>query len=408
MRGPVDVVAEHSSCRRQDCDHGVRPGNGEARVEHALQQLAALGQRVWLDDLRRQWLIDGTIVRLIEGDAVTGMTSNPSIFEKAITGQRDYDDAVTRLLRAAVPAPQICEQLVIEDIRAAADLLLPVHRSRGGDDGFVSLEISPHLADDAAASVAEGQRLWKLVDRPNLMIKVPATPAGLGVIRALTAAGINVNVTLLFGVADYRAVAEAYWSGLESRQRHTSAPLGSIRSVASFFVSRIDTLVDAKLDAVGLPAATALRGTTAIACARLAYQEYLRGLKTQRWMQLAARGAQPQRLLWASVSTKDRAYRDLKYVEPLIAPDTIVTMPIATLAAFRDHGRPSVGIDDDLENARAVGSRLSPLGIRLDDLARELLTDGVRRFVASHDRLLAALARYAMDITKGGLTRGHP
>ena len=372
-----------------------------------LRHLASRGQSIWLDDLHRGLIESGELDRLIREDGVAGLTSNPAILAQALRGRAEYREAVRAARGRRESAQAIFEALAIADVRSAADSFRPVYEATGAQDGYVSMEVSPLLADDAPGTSAEARALWQRIGRPNVMIKVPATPAGLEAIPDLLVAGINLNVTLLFSVRRHAAVIEGFFDALEVRLRR-GEPLQGVASVASFFVSRIDTLVDARLDAVGTTVATALRGTTAIACAKLAYQEYLRGLKTQRWMQLAALGAQPQRLLWASVSTKDRAYHDLKYVEPLIAPDTIVTMPIATLAAFRDHGRPSVGIDDDLEGVRAVGSRLAPLGIRLDDLARELLTDGVRRFVASHDRLLAALARYAMDITKGGLTRGHP
>jgi transaldolase len=272
----------------------------------------------------------------------------------------------------------------------------------------VSLEVSPHLAYDAEASIAEGRRLWEQVARPNLMIKVPATGPGLRAIRALTAAGINVNVTLLFSVARYRDVAEAYVAGLELRQLLHGGPLTPVHSVASFFLSRIDTLIDPRLDAIGTPTAAALRGTAAVACASLAYQEYRQSLRSPRWMTLAALGAQPQHLLWASTSTKDKAYCDLKYVESLIAADTINTMPADTLAAFRDHGNPAVYIDDDLENARALNARLASFGIRLDEVAGELQADGVRKFVASYDRLLAALAQRAADFAPPGQPHGHP
>lgn len=372
-----------------------------------LHRLAALGQSIWLDDLRRAWLTDGTLARLIAEDAVTGVTSNPTIFERAITQHSDYDAAIARLAREASPVQQIYESLAIEDGRGAADLLRPVHQKSDGRDGFVSVEISPHFAYDAEASIAEGRRLWERVGRQNLMIKVPATGSGLLALRALTVAGINVNATLLFSVARYRAVADAYMAGLEARQRLHVGPLAPVHSVASFFLSRIDTLIDPRLDAIGTPAAKALSGAAAVSCATLAYQEYWQILRTPRWRALAALGAQPQRLLWASTSTKENAHSDLRYIESLVAPQTINAMPAATLAAFRGHGHPAVRIDDDLENVRALKARLAWFGIRLDEIAGELQAQGLRKFVASYDRLLAALAQRATDFGPAGHAHGQ-
>jgi transaldolase len=297
------------------------------------------------------------------------------------------------LARLKITAQELYERLAIADIRATAGLLRPVHQKSQGLDGYVSLEVSPHLAYDTEATLVEAQRLWAQVARPNLMIKVPATRPGLRAIRPLIAAGVNVNVTLLFSVERYREVAEAYMAGLEDRQRAGGGPLGGVASVASFFLSRIDTLIDACLDDIGTSPAAALRGAAAVSCARLAYQEYRRLVSTPRWNALAAFGARPQRLLWASTSTKNKAYSDLKYVEALIAADTVNTMPADTLAAFRDHGDAAVRIEEDLEAARALGARLASLGIHLDEVAQRLEEEGVSKFVHPYDKLLAALGR---------------
>jgi transaldolase len=356
-----------------------------------LLALEDLGQSVWIDDIRRAWLRDGTLARLIAEDGVRGVTSNPAIFEKAITRHDDYAADIARLSRPSRSAPALYETLVVDDIRAAADQLRPVFASSAGRDGFVSLEVSPHLAHDTDATVSDAQRLWDAVARPNLMIKVPATTAGLPAIRRLAALGLNVNVTLLFSVSRYRAVADAYLSGLEDRLRDGHALGGGSASVASFFVSRIDTWVDARLDALATRQAAALRGTAAIGCARLAFQEFRRLLATPRWRALEDLGARPQRLLWASTGTKDRAYSDVRYVDALIGPDTVNTMPMATLDAFRDHGDPAVRVDAESEAAGALPAALAALGIDLDEMARDLELDGVRQFVEAHDRLLAAL-----------------
>jgi len=358
--------------------------------KNPLRRLSAFGQSIWLDDIRRNWLADGTLARLIADDAVTGVTSNPAIFEKAIAGHHDYNNAIAGLVRQGRNALEIYEALVVEDVQRAAELLRGVYEETRGRDGYVSLEVSPRLAHDTAATIAEAQRLWARVARPNLMIKVPATDAGLPAIRELIASGINVNVTLLFSVARYHEVASAYLDGLDTR-RQAGGPLAGVTSVASFFLSRIDTLVDSQLDALGTPDARSLRGETAIACARLAYQYCKEWLASPRWRALAATGGRPQRLLWASTSTKNKSYSDVKYVESLIGPDTVNTLPIETLEAYRDHGDPAVRIEieDGLDFARALPGRLAILGIDLDAVAQQLEAEGVRKFVEPYDRLLA-------------------
>jgi transaldolase len=361
-----------------------------------LRALEGLGQSVWIDDIHRSWLDDGTMLRLVADDGVSGVTSNPAIFEKAIAEGDEYAEPVARLAGTGASPAEIYEALVLADLRAAADLLHPVWVSSAGADGHASLEVSPHLADDTGATLREARRLWHALDRPNAMIKVPATAAGLPAISTLLAEGINVNVTLLFGLSRYREVVDSFLAGLERRAQAGRSTEG-VASVASFFVSRIDTLVDARLDAFGTAEAGARRGKAAIASARLAYAVYREWTASGRWRRLAALGARPQRLLWASTSTKDPRYEDTRYVEALIGPQTVNTMPRATLEAYRDHGRPAVRLEDDLEDARAVQRALSRLGIDPDEVSGELEREGVRKFVEPFDRLQALLARRARE-----------
>lgn len=349
--------------------------------------LNRLGQSVWLDDLRRGWLQDGTLARLVQEDGLAGVTSNPAIFAKAMIDGEAYEAAISALEAEDASAKAIYDALTLEDVAGAADLFRPVYDASGGRDGFVSLEVSPHLAYDAPATIAEARRLWEQLGRPNVMIKVPGTLPGLEAITELLAGGVNVNVTLLFSVPRYRRVVEAFLTGVERRvdAGHPAAP---VASVASFFLSRIDTLVDRRLDQQGSDAAGALRGQAAIACARLAYGHFREWTRDARWRALAERGARPQRLLWASTSTKDARYSDVKYVEALVAPETVNTMPLETLVAYRDHGQPEVRIAEDLELAGALEPRLAGLGIDLDDVAGTLERDGVRKFIEPYDALL--------------------
>ncbi len=368
-----------------------------ALTDNRLRHLEALGQSLWLDYIERALLVNGELERLIRADGISGVTSNPAIFEKAIAQHAEYDAAIALLVRRNLSAQDIYEALAIEDVRRAADLLRGVYETSCGRDGYVSLEVSPHLADDTAATTAEAKRLWESVGRPNLMIKVPATRAGLPAIRQLIAAGINVNVTLLFGVARYREVAENYLAGLEDRLANGGA-LDRVASVASFFLSRIDTLADSFLDQDHREQARELRGQTAIACARLAYREYQELVRSARWQILAAHGARPQRLLWASTSTKDPAYDDLKYVEALIGPDTVNTLPPETLAAYRNHGNPALRLEQELEAARALPGQLAALGLELAAVSDELERQGVQKFIEPYERLLAILARRANEL----------
>ncbi|MDO8413688.1 MAG: transaldolase [Gallionellaceae bacterium] len=362
-----------------------------------LRQLEALGQSLWLDYIERTLLTEGELERLIRDDGISGVTSNPAIFEKAMTQHAEYDATIGQLARRGLNAQAIYEALAIEDVSRAANQLRGVYEASGGEDGYVSLEVSPKLTNDTAATVAEAQRLWHRVARPNLMIKVPATQAGLPAIRQLIAAGINVNVTLLFSVARYREVAESYLAGLEDRLANGSA-INHIASVASFFLSRIDTLVDGYLDRDGRAQTKTLRGRAAIACACLAYQEYQVLVRSARWQALVAHGARPQRLLWASTSTKDPAYDDVKYVEALIGPGTINTLPPETIAAYRDHGQPELRLEQDMEMAHALPGQLAALGIELDAVGKELERQGAQKFIEPYERLLAVLAQRADEL----------
>jgi transaldolase len=354
-----------------------------------LLKLRARGQSVWLDDIHRRLFSDGTLKRLIETDGLAGLTSNPAIFAAAIMQQPDYRQAVAQLLRQVKDSAQLYEAIVIDDIRQAADVFQPVHASSGGRDGFVSLEVSPHLAHDSQATIAEGLRLWRRLERPNVMIKVPGTRAGLEAVAELIASGVNVNVTLLFSPSRYRAVADAYLSGLEQRLRR-SEPVTAIDSVASFFVSRIDTLVDRLLDehaGQGRGEARSLRGRTSVACASRAYDIYREITASARWQALAQRGARPQRLLWASTSTKDPHYADVKYVEELLAPETVNTLPLATLEAYRDHGKLGPGLSASREDSARVLRELAHLGIDIERAAEQLESEAVAKFVEPFDRL---------------------
>ena len=368
-------------------------------MTNRLHALEAEGQAVWLDFLDRAFLAEGGLKRLIEQDAVTGVTSNPSIFEKAIGHGRDYDDDIAALVRyGEMSVTDIYEHLAIADIRAAADDLRPVHDRLDGADGFASIEVSPFLAGSTRGTIDEARRLWSAVDRPNLMVKVPGTQAGVPAVRALTADGVNVNITLLFAIDMYKAVAEAFLAGLEDRVAK-GEDISRISSVASFFVSRIDTRIDAAIDArvkAGDPdsaALAALRGKVAIANAKLAYQYYLELVAGDRWRALAARGARPQRLLWASTGTKDPAYSDVLYVETLIGRDTINTMPPKTIEAFLDHGIAAPSLMADIEDERHVLSEAERLGLDLPGVTAALVADGVEKFCDAADALLGAIAR---------------
>jgi transaldolase len=346
------------------------------------------GQAVWLDYIERDLVTGGGLARLVAEDGIRGVTSNPSIFHQAITGGAAYREAIRTLLteQPAMSTNALYEALAIEDIRGAADVLRPVWEDSGGADGFVSLEVSPGLADDTAGTVAEARRLWREVDRANLMIKVPATAAGLPAIERLIADGINVNVTLMFSMADYEAVAAAYLRGVEA----CAAP-AKVASVASFFVSRVDTAVDDQLESIGTEDALALRGTAAVANACLAYLRFREIFHGEPFAVHRSRGARVQRPLWASTSTKNPDYPDVKYVEELVGPETVNTIPTKTLDAYRHHGRPSDALVRGVTTCREDLGRLEKAGVDLGRITRRLQAGGVAAFASSFEQLMAAL-----------------
>ncbi len=360
-----------------------------------LHTLNAAGQSIWLDYIDRTMLHDGELVRRIRDDALTGMTSNPTIFEKALATGTAYD-AQLREAGDRRTALELFELVETDDVRTACDAFAEVYRRTNGHDGFVSIEVSPGAAHDASATVTEARRLWATVDRPNVMIKVPGTPEGCVALRHLIAEGINVNVTLLFAVAAHGRVIDAYLAGLEDRAA-AGKDLRHVASVASFFVSRVDGAIDGALDAMvkagtlAKERAVALQGRAAIANAKLAYRLFRDRFSGPRWATLAAKGAQLQRPLWASTSTKNPAYRDVLYVEQLIGPDTVNTMPPATLEAFRDHGLVARTVDADVAAADALLAELAKLGIALDTVTDRLLVEGLASFQKSFDTLIAGL-----------------
>ncbi len=367
-------------------------------MDNPLIQLARHGQSFWLDNISRDLISSGRLRRLIEEDGLMGMTSNPAIFEKAITGSTDYDADIGQMAAQDRSAVEIYEALAISDIREAADLLAAVHDATGGADGYVSLEVSPELADDTAGTVAEARRLWKAVDRGNVMIKVPATRAGIPAIRQLIGEGLNINVTLLFSGNVYEEVAEAYIGGLEDLHA-AGGRIGSVASVASFFISRIDTLVDELLaeraarsaDPAEREKIRNLIGKTAVANGKTTYRRYKTLYGTPRWKSLARKGARAQRLLWASTSTKNPDYRDVLYVEELIGRDTINTLPDETLYAFRDHGRLSDTLEADFDEAVSIMAGVEKAGISMDRVADRLVEEGVKKFVDPFMKLIDAI-----------------
>jgi len=378
-----------------------------------VKELEKHGQAVWLDFLARGFIAKGDLKRLIETDGVKGVTSNPSIFEKAIGSSDEYDAPIGKALkRGDRPVADLFEAVAVEDIQNAADVLRPVYDRLKGGDGYVSLEVSPYLAMDTSGTVAEARRLWKDVDRKNLMVKVPATPEGLPAIETLIGDGISINITLLFSRAVYLQVAEAYIAGLEKYVAGGGDP-AHVASVASFFVSRIDSVVDKQLDDKIARAndpsekerLAALKGKVAIANAKVAYQDYKRLFSGPRWDKLAAKGAKPQRMLWASTGTKNKDYSDVLYVEELIGPDTINTVPPATLDAFRDHGKPRDSLEENVDEARRVLEELERSGISLDAITEELVKDGVKLFADAADKLYGAVAHKRATVLAPALDR---
>lgn len=363
----------------------------------AIRDLARHGQSLWYDGLERDLIRTGSLARLVE-DGVRGLTTNPSIYEKAIAGTGDYDADIVALGAGGLDAKAIYEALAIQDLRAAADLMRPVWDATDGRDGFASLEVSPFLAGDTRGTIEEGRRLWKALARPNVFIKVPGTSEGMPAIEALAAEGVNVNVTLLFSRAAFRRAAEAWMAGLEARAGRGEA-LSQAASVASFFVSRIDTAVDRRLDGLASRAAgpdergriERLHGKAAIANAKLAYRDFKALVASERWARLAARGARPQRVLFASTSVKDPRYPELLYVESLVGPDTVDTVPPATLEALRRGAAVRATLEEDLDAARADLAALEGLGITMDAVTDEVLAEGVRKFAEPFRTLLATI-----------------
>ena len=363
-----------------------------------LLDLQAFGQSIWIDFISRGMISGGELQRMIEEDGVSGVTSNPSIFEKAIRESNDYEKALQAFGSSGKSPDEIYQSLTVEDIKNVADLLRPTYERTDGGDGFVSLEVSPRLAHDTSGTIAEARQLWSAVNRPNAMIKVPATQEGLPAIRQLTGEGININITLLFGLPRYREVAEAYISGLEILAA-SGKSLNQIASVASFFLSRIDTLIDPVLERImksGDPQAgiaARIHGQTAIASAKVAYQMYKEIFISDRFTRLARSGAGTQRLLWASTSTKNPNYKDTKYVEPLIGPATINTVPVETLNAYRDHGQPVLSLEQGVPEARQFLDGLSSIGIELNAVTQQLEDEGIEKFVSAYDRLLTSIRK---------------
>jgi transaldolase len=370
--------------------------------KNPLHDLHPLGQSVWLDYIRRGMLESGELAEMIARYDLRGVTSNPSIFEEAIGKSTDYDDDLAALAAHHSNPSDAYEAVAVEDIRNACDLFREIYDAAGRHDGFVSLEVSPELAHDGAGTLADARRLWKLVDRANLMVKIPGTEEGLPAIEQATADGININVTLLFSLQGYERVMEAYLRGLE-RRAEAGGDLSHVASVASFFVSRVDTAVDAELEQIVAAGgeraeqAKALLGKAAVANAKLAYHRFTEIFSGERWERLAARGARVQRPLWASTSTKNPAYRDVIYVEELVGPHTVNTMPLATVKGFADHGVAKRTVDQDIGDARGVLAGLHELGIELDEVTERLQVEGVEKFIKSF--------KGTMDVVAEKLTR---
>jgi transaldolase len=378
-----------------------------------LIELTRLGQSVWNDNIERKLVTSGELKRLIDEDGLSGVTSNPAIFEKAIAGSELYVDQLRELAQKGKQPQEIYEGLAIRDIQMAADVLAPVYDKTNGTDGFVSLECSPKLANDTPGTIEETRRLWKLVDRKNAMIKIPGTPEGIPAIEEGIYEGININITLLFSLRAYEKTMEAYIRGLERRVAE-GKPIENISSVASFFVSRIDTAVDKELerriektnDENEKAKLQSLLGRIAIANAKIAYQKYKKVFHGERFAALKQKGAQVQRPLWASTSTKNPVYPDVYYVEALIGSETIDTLPPATIVAFRDHGRARITIEDNLDDERAMLTRLEEVGISLEQVTGHVLADGVRLFVEPFDKLLSTIEARSAEIVNRATTGG--
>ena len=368
-------------------------------AKNALLQLKELGQVVWLDSIHRGQIVSGGLRKLVNEDGLTGETANPTLFDKAIAGTGDYDDAIRRLAQQGKSPLEIYETLAIEDVQMAADVFRPIHNHLNGADGFVSLEVSPKLAYDTQKSIQEAQRFFRALNRPNVMIKIPGTKEGVPAIEECLYQGININITLLFSIQAYEQVAFAYIRALERRGAE-GKPIDRVASVASFFVSRIDTLADRliqdRIKTTSDPAEKAklesLLGKVAIANAKMAYQQFKSIFYQPRFLALKAQGARVQRPLWASTSTKNPNYSDVLYVESLIGPETINTLPLGTIDDFRNHGHVALTLEQDLSGARQILNTLEEVGLFLDDITQQVLTEGVNKFDESLDQLLKSIA----------------
>ena len=382
----------------------MRKHGGRKVKENHLKQVGKLGQSIWIDYIRRDLIASGELKRLMKEDGLRGMTSNPSIFEKAIVGSHDYDADIRAMTSEGKDCNAIYEALSQQDVQGAADEFRQLYDETDGKDGYVSLEVNPHLAHDLSGTLAEARRLWAALDRPNVFIKVPATDEGVQAIQQLISEGINVNVTLIFSVSRYRQIVEAYLSGIEARAARSES-IKRVASVASFFVSRIDELVDQQLNGIIVQGgdmgqlAKKLYGQVAIASAKVAYQDFKEIIKSDRFMKVAEQAARPQRLLWASVSSKDPSFSDVKYIEALIGPSTISTVPMETLDAYQDHGEPKVRLTQDVKKARRTLEHLPELGIIIENVTRQLENEGVEKFIKPFDKLMETLAK--MSTQKG-------
>jgi len=367
-------------------------------MTNPLIQLKALGQSVWYDNIDRSQLNSGQFKRLLDEDGVVGVTANPTIFQKSISHGDAYDAQITQLIKEGKSTNEIYEAIILQDIRTVADILRPIYDSTNRQDGFVSLEVSPDLAHNTEGTISEVRRFWKMVDRPNLMIKIPATQEGIPAVRQALTEGINVNITLIFSIEFYRQVTDAFLTALEDRNAE-GKDISHIASVASFFVSRVDTLVDKLLedkikatsDSAEQQMLKSLEGKAAIANARMVYQDFKRIFGTPRFETLKHSGAQPQRPLWASTSTKNPAYRDVLYAEELIGPHTVDTMPLETIENFRDHGQVRLSIEDDIPQAKAELAALEEIGIHYDQVTQQLLDEGVQKFADSFHELFQGI-----------------
>ena len=366
--------------------------------ENPLKKIETFGQSIWLDYIRRDLITSGELRHLIENDGLRGMTSNPAIFEKAIAESNIYDQDIHNLALNKKNIPEIYESLSQKDVQDAADEFRKVYDKTDGEDGYVSLEVNPHLAHDTIGTIEEARRLWAALNRPNVLIKVPATTEGLPAIQQLISEGINVNVTLLFGLPRYRQVADAYIAGLEERVAN-GKPVKHIASVASFFLSRIDTLVDPMIIKFISPGseetvmALTVRGQVAISSAKAAYQIYKEIICSERFKILKDKGARVQRLLWASTSTKKPTDSDIKYIEAIIGPETVNTVPLKTLDAYRDHGKPESRLEQDNQEVNLIMTCLPQLGINIDKMTRQLEDEGVRKFIEPFDKLMEAITK---------------